>query len=40
MDEAKRMVAQFRVTYDVWAGDPAFVGKRMRCAAPPRDGKP
>ena len=23
-DEAKRMVAQFRVTYDVWAGDPAF----------------
>jgi len=23
-DEAKRMVAQFRVTYDVWAGDRAF----------------
>ena len=22
------------------AGDPAFVGKRMRCAAPPRDRKP
>jgi transcriptional regulator with XRE-family HTH domain len=25
-DEAKRMVAQFRVTYDVWAGDGAFAG--------------
>jgi hypothetical protein len=24
-DEAKRMVAQFRATHDVWAGDPAFV---------------
>jgi transcriptional regulator with XRE-family HTH domain len=23
-DEAKRMVAQFRATHDVWAGDPAF----------------
>jgi transcriptional regulator with XRE-family HTH domain len=23
-DEAKRMVAQFRATYDDWAGDPAF----------------
>lgn len=23
-DEAKRMVAQFRATYDLWAGDPAF----------------
>jgi len=22
-DEAKRMVAQFRATHDVWAGDPA-----------------
>ncbi|CCD91204.1 conserved hypothetical protein [Bradyrhizobium sp. ORS 375] len=24
-DLARRMVAQFRVTYDLWAGDPAFV---------------
>lgn len=24
-DEAKRMVAQFRTTHDLWAGDPAFV---------------
>lgn len=24
-DEAKRMVAQFRKTHDLWAGDPAFV---------------
>jgi transcriptional regulator with XRE-family HTH domain len=24
-EEAKRMVAQFRASYDVWAGDPAFV---------------
>lgn len=24
-DEAKRMVAQFRATHDLWAGDPAFV---------------
>src|ERR1700730_786459 len=23
-DEAKRMVAQFRATHDLWAGDPAF----------------
>ena len=23
--EARRMVAQFRLTYDLWAGDPAFV---------------
>ena len=23
-DEARRMVAQFRATYDLWAGDPAF----------------
>lgn len=25
-DEARRMVAQFRATQDLWAGDPAFVG--------------
>jgi transcriptional regulator with XRE-family HTH domain len=24
-DQAKRMVAQFRATHDLWAGDPAFV---------------
>jgi transcriptional regulator with XRE-family HTH domain len=24
-EEARRMVAQFRATHDVWAGDPAFV---------------
>jgi transcriptional regulator with XRE-family HTH domain len=24
-DEAKRMVAQFRATHDLWAGDPAFI---------------
>jgi transcriptional regulator with XRE-family HTH domain len=24
-DEAQRMVAQFRATHDLWAGDPAFV---------------
>ena len=24
-DQAKRMVAQFRPTHDLWAGDPAFV---------------
>jgi transcriptional regulator with XRE-family HTH domain len=31
-EEAKRMVAQFRATHDVWAGDPAFVEllKRLR----------
>jgi transcriptional regulator with XRE-family HTH domain len=31
-DEAKRMVAQFRATHDVWAGDPAFVSllERLR----------
>lgn len=23
-DEAKRMVAQFRASHDLWAGDPAF----------------
>ena len=24
-EQAKRMVAQFRATHDLWAGDPAFV---------------
>lgn len=24
-DEARRMVAQFRATHDLWAGDPAFI---------------
>ena len=24
-NEAKRMIAQFRATYDLWAGDPAFL---------------
>jgi transcriptional regulator with XRE-family HTH domain len=31
-DEAKRMVAQFRATHDVWAGDPAFVALLDRLA--------
>lgn len=29
-DEARRMVAQFRITYDLWAGDPAFLGLLRR----------
>jgi transcriptional regulator with XRE-family HTH domain len=31
-EEARRMVAQFRATHDVWAGDPAFVAllERLR----------
>ena len=29
-DLAKRIVAQFRVTYDLWADDPAFVSLRQR----------
>lgn len=35
-DEAKRMVAQFRATHDLWAGDPAFVGllERLRAGCP------
>ncbi len=34
-DEAKRMVAQFRTAYDLWAGDPAFVGlvERLRAGS-------
>lgn len=35
-DEAKRMVAQFRATYDLWAGDPAFTDlvERLRHGSP------
>ena len=34
--EAQRMVAQFRATHDLWAGDPAFVGllQRLRRGSP------
>jgi transcriptional regulator with XRE-family HTH domain len=35
-DEAKRIVAQFRATHDLWAGDPAFVDllERLRKGSP------
>jgi transcriptional regulator with XRE-family HTH domain len=35
-DEAKRMVAQFRATHDLWAGDPAFIEllERLRQGCP------
>ncbi len=35
-DEAKRMLAQFRATYDLWAGDPAFLEliRRLQDASP------
>ncbi len=35
-DEAKRMVAQFRATHDLWAGDPAFIDllERLRQGCP------
>jgi transcriptional regulator with XRE-family HTH domain len=35
-DEAQRMVAQFRATHDLWAGDPAFVAllRRLRDGCP------
>jgi transcriptional regulator with XRE-family HTH domain len=35
-DEAKRMVAQFRATHDLWAGDPAFLDllERLRQDCP------
>jgi transcriptional regulator with XRE-family HTH domain len=35
-DEAKRMVAQFRATHDLWAGDPAFLSllERLRQGCP------
>ena len=32
-DEARRMVAQFRATHDLWAGDPAFLELRDRLQA-------
>jgi transcriptional regulator with XRE-family HTH domain len=36
VDEAKRMVAQFRATHDIWAGDDAFIAllERVRQASP------
>jgi transcriptional regulator with XRE-family HTH domain len=35
-DEARRMVAQFRKTHDLWAGDPAFIEllDRLRAGCP------
>jgi transcriptional regulator with XRE-family HTH domain len=35
-EEAKRMIALFRTTYDVWAGDPAFIEliDRLRQGSP------
>jgi transcriptional regulator with XRE-family HTH domain len=35
-EEAKRMVAQFRATHDMWAGDPAFIAllERLRQGSP------
>lgn len=35
-DEAKRIVAQFRATHDLWAGDPAFIEllTRLRNGSP------
>ena len=35
-NEAKRMVAQFRMTHDLWAGDPAFLDllHRLRAGSP------
>lgn len=35
-DEARRMVAQFRATHDLWAGDPAFTSllERLRQGSP------
>ncbi len=35
-DEAKRVVAQFRATHDLWAGDPAFLDllERLRHRSP------
>ena len=39
-DEAKRMVAQFRATHDLWAGDPAFeeLLDRLRRGSPEFEG--
>jgi len=38
--EAQRMVAQFRATHDLWAGDPAFTAllRRLRDGCPEFDG--
>ncbi len=38
--EAQRMVAEFRATHDLWAGDPAFVDllDRLRAGCPEFDG--
>jgi len=38
-EEAQRMVAQFRATHDLWAGDPAFVAllRRLRDGCPEFD---
>ena len=38
-DEAQRMVAQFRATHDLWAGDPAFIAllRRLRDGCPEFD---
>jgi len=35
-EEAKRIVAQFRATHDLWSGDPAFVAllSRLRAGSP------
>ncbi|MBS0411199.1 MAG: helix-turn-helix domain-containing protein [Proteobacteria bacterium] len=39
-DEAQRMVAQFRATHDLWAGDPAFLDllRRLRQGCPEFEG--
>src|SRR5215510_9665577 len=39
-DQARRVVAQFRATHDLWAGDPAFVDllKRLRRDCPEFEG--
>lgn len=39
-DEAQRMVAQFRITHDLWADDPAFVAllRRLREGCPEFEG--
>ncbi len=39
-EEAQRMVAQFRVTHDLWAADPAFLEllARLRVGCPPFTG--
>jgi transcriptional regulator with XRE-family HTH domain len=38
-EEAQRMIAQFRATHDLWAGDPAFVAllRRLRAGCPEFD---